>query len=479
MLSPFVQPDDSPVIINGVDHTWEYGSLAKDPGYFRVGTQLEAGKSITGLYNFRQTGAEKILATVNNAAGTNLTLKYNNSGTWTDIVVGASWDAYEDTAVEMEAFLNYCFMVGYDSTDGAWLPPSSLTGTTFSTVTNVTDMPNAKYIRRYRDRLYIANCYYSGSAYPFRVYFSSVPTAGAITWTPSTDFLDVDYSEQLTGMGANWDRLVVFTESSAYFYDQSTFKKTWATGCSAHRTIQNSGQYMFWVNYDGAWLSTGGQPENIGGPVLRFIEAGNPRNFFSIVIDEEYWTYIGTVTVNGDTYSNCTIIYNIATETWRIREFYSNFSIFASNMDTNGIPRFYAGDDAGNVWQKSKFSDTTVYTADAVVPTVSLGYPIQADVEFAPIKLGDLQNEYEIQKLTAYAEKGQGANLYARSLDKNLRALTPYKKLGQLIHYVNQFDVSNIHGPLLQIRLGEYSSLAGFKFYGIELTGEKHSRILK
>ena len=178
------------------------------------------------MHHFRQSSSvEKILATVNNAAGTNLVLAYNNAGTWTDIALANAWDAYEDCDVEMEDFINYCFFVGYDDTDSVFLPVGSLTGTTFSTSTNVTNMPKAKYIKRYRDRLYIGNCDISGTAYPYRVYFSSVPSAGSISWTVASDFIDVDYSEAITGLGENWDRLMIFTEFSAYVYNQSEKKK--------------------------------------------------------------------------------------------------------------------------------------------------------------------------------------------------------------------------------------------------------------
>lgn len=478
-LSPFLQPDDAPVIQNGVNSTYQLGAMLKDPGSYRIGTAVEANKSTTGHFNFRQTGSEKELVTINNSAGTNLTLKYNLAGTWTDIAVGATWDAFEDCAVEMESFINYCFFVGYDATDGVFLPVASMTGTTFSTATNVTSMPQAKYIKRYRDRLYIANCYYSGSAYPFRVYFSSVPAAGAITWTPASDFLDVDFAEQLTGLGSHWDRLVAFTESSAYFYDQSQWKKVWDTGCTAHRTIHNSGPYMFWGNYDGVWMSTGGQPQNIGQPILKFIYAGNPRNFFSTIVDEEYRTYIGTVTVDGDTYSNCEIIYNIPTQTWRIRENYHTLTTYARFVDASGIPRVHFGATDGNVYQKSKYHDSTVYSADGYISGGTAGYPIQADVEFSPIKLGSMQAKNRIKTLVAYAEKGQGINLSMRVLDKNLRILTPYKKIGQLTKFINSFDINVDNGTLLQLRMTEYSKLPYFSFYGYSLDGVPNSKLLK
>jgi len=478
-LSPFLQPEDSPVTQSGVVSSYQLGSMLKDTGYYRIGDAVEAAKSPTGHFNFRQTGAEKELVTINNAAGTNLALQYNSAGTWTDIALTNAWDTYEDCQVEMEAFLNYCFFVGYDATDSVWLPTASLTGTTFSTATNVTDMPQGKYILRYRDRLYVLNCYYGATHYPFRVGFSSSPVAGALTWTIATDFLDVDYAEELRGGGVNWDRLVVFTEDSAYMYDQRQFKKVWATGCSAHRTIQNSGAYMYWVNYDGVWQSTGGQPQNIGQPIGKFIFNGEPRNFFSCVVDEEYRTFIGDVTVDGVSYSNCEIIYNIPTQTWRIRELYHTITTYSKFMDTNGIPRLHMGATDGNVYQKSKYYDSTIYSADGFITGGTAGYDIHADIEFAPINLGDLQTKYRIKTLTAYAEKAQGAVLSMRTIDKNLRALTPYKKVGQLTKYVNTFDINVDNGVLLQLRLSEYSSLPFFNFYGFTLNGVPASKLLK
>ena len=214
--------------------------------------------------------------------------------------------------VEMEDFIGYCFFVGYGATDG-FLPVGSLTGTTFSTSVNVTSMPGAKYIVRFRDRLYIGNCDITGTPYPYRVYYSSVPSAGAITWTPATDFLDVDYSEEITGLSENWDRLMVFTEYSVYTYDQDQKKKVWDLG-GYHRTIKNYGEYMFFANMDNVWLSTGGYPQAIGGKVRDFIRGTDMRSAFAEVVDEEYHLYLGNVTVNGISYANCALIYDIPTQ---------------------------------------------------------------------------------------------------------------------------------------------------------------------
>lgn len=471
-VSPLLQPPNSCPILNGVDPAWKLGALNKDTGYSKVGDTLQSGKSVTGLFNFRQTAStQKILATINNSAGTNLTLKYNNAGTWTDIVVGSTWDGYEDSKVEMEQFLGYCFFVGYDSTDGVFLPVASLTGTTFSTSANVTSMPQGKYMVRYRDRLYVINAYASATAYPYRAYFSSIPSSGAITWTP-TDLIDTgDYGDELTGGGVNWDRLMLFTRYEAIMYDQSQKKKAWETGCSNHRTIKNSGPYMFWANTDGIWRSSGGQPENVGGPVIDFLRAGSPVNFFAEIVDRKYYLYVGTVTVNGTAYTNCTLIYDIPTQMWWWRESADNFTAFAKYNDS-GTTRLYMGAADGDVHDKGKYTDSTLKTSDN-------GSAIHSDFECAPIYLGNMTFEKEIMKLTAYAERAGGLKLKGRVIDRNSRALTPYQPLGELRNYVNSFDIDISKGVFLQIAGFEYSSLPYWSYYGHEFEIQKYSEILK
>lgn len=468
-LSPLLQPENSPTALNGCNPAYKLGALLKDPGYSQVGDTIEAGKSVTGLFDFHQSpSVQKILATINNSADTNLVLAYNNAGTWTDIALSNAWDGYEDAKVEMESFIGYCFFVGYDATDDVFLPVGSLTGTTFSTSTNVTSMPPGKFITRYRDRLYVAHLYYSGTLHPYRVAFSSVPSAGTITWTIASDFVDVDYGEQITGLGSNWDRLIIFTENKAWLYDQTIFKQWTDIGCSAHRTIQNHGAFTYWCNGDGWWRSSGGQPENIGGPVVDFARSGNPRDWFSVIVDEELVTYVGTVTVNGITYSKCEVIFNIPTQTWRWRENFDNFTVFAKYNDS-GTFRRYMGADDGEVMNKGKYTDASLVSSDD-------GNAISANFELAPMWLNN-EKWKRLKTVIAYSDRAQGLKLKARILDKNVRVLTPYKPLGELTKYINEFDVNIDKGVLIQVAGSESGTLPYWSLLGLQYDIELYSRI--
>lgn len=456
-LSPFLMADNQLSICNGVNLGWKKGTIIKDLGYTKVGTTLEAGKAITGLHNFRQSSSvQKILATINNTAGTALTLQYNNSGTWTAINTSTTYNGYEDALVYMEDFIGYCFIVGYDLTDGVWLPGASLTGTTFSTSTNVTSMPASKFIKRYRDRLYVANA----SGAPYRVYFSSVPTAGAITWTVATDFFDVDYSEAVTGLGANWDKLVVFTEFSTYLYDQDTNFKGWDIGCVNGKTIANLGSYLLWANKDNVWASTGGRPTPIANDIKELLLNSSPSAWRATVVGNEYHLYLGNTEADGISYTNCMAVFDGNLGYWRWRELYDSVTELA-RYTSNNEDFLYIGASDGEVHAKSKYTDTTpVYTDDTK--------PIIAHFRTKAFDFGDPSVLKTITRVVSYCKDAQQLMLRFRVFDKNNEIVMPFTDIGNLTKVINYYN-KGISGNFIQFEGKEYSGNQSFEFWGLSL----------
>lgn len=441
--------------------SYKLGAILKRPGYVNIGAALQANKSITGLHNFRQTAAtQKMLATINDATDDDTQLFYSTGGAWTEI--GAAETAWANKAsinVEFADFIGYSFIVGYGATDG-FLPVGTLTGTTYAT-TNTTNMPSAKYIVRYRDRLYIANCDITGTAYPYRVYFSSVPSGSTISWTVATDFLDVDYSEGITGLSTNWDRLIAFTEYSMYFYNQIEWKKMYQTGCANHRNICNYGQYMIWANMDNVWVSTGGMPQPIGGRVIDFIRNANVTNSFASVVDGEYHLYLGNVTVNGVTYGNCAIIYNFATGTWRWHEYYDTMTISAPFYAT-GKEHLWMGANDGDVHELGKYTDTTLISSDD-------GQPIHAWFQTGALSLGDPSTMKKLGKIMAYSDRAQGLLLKARVVDRNNLAVCKFQPLMQLTQFINEKQINPDQGHFIQIEGVENSTSDYFSLFSLTI----------
>ena len=460
-VSPILVPPNALYLMSNVNTSWKIGTIIKRPGYKNIGSALQAGKSITGLFNFRQDAAtHKMFATVNDSSDDDTQLFYSTGGSWSEVTAGeVAWANEANVNVEMEAFIDYLFMVGWNSTDG-FLPVRTLTGTTLGT-TNTTNMPSAKYIKRYRDRIYLGNCDISATAYPYRVYFSSVPSGGSISWTVATDFVDVDYSEEVKGLGENWDRLVIFTEYSAYMYNQTEFKKVWDRGCANHRTIKNSGGYMIWADMDGVWMSTGGRPENISGRVKDFIQFTDMTAAFAEVVDEEYHLYVGSVTVNGISYVNCSLIFNIPTSTWRVHEYADNMTIFAKYY-ASGQDHLWMGDVSGDVHELGKYTDSTILTSDD-------GSDIHSMFQTGAISLNEPAINKRLNKLWVYADRGQGLNLKGRVIDNNTSSVMEFRKLGQLTKYISEFQPRPDRGHLLQIEGVEVGQLPYWSMYGLSI----------
>jgi hypothetical protein len=461
-VSPLIHPLEQPKMMLGCSNTWKIGATTKDTGYELVANQPEANKPIRSLYHFRQVpGTEKMLATVDNAASNKTQLFYraNGAGNWTAVAAAESAWNLAGQAVEMESFIGYCFFVGYGAS--GFLPVGSLTGTTFSTATNVTDMPKAKYIVRYDGQLFVANCHYGGTYYPFRIVKSSYPSAGAITWTPATDFLDVDYSDEITGLTTAWKKLIAFTEYKMWVYDGSTWNDPYEYGCSAHRTIKKHGAYLIWCNTDGVWVSTGGQPQNISGEIYSFFKAANPRNLFAEIVDEQYVLYLGNVTVDGVSYANLVASFDIGKSIWYFRELYDTMTAFGKYNDA-GKMRLYMGTSLGYICNKGKYTDSTVLTSDR-------GNDINSSIELAPFHLDTIDKFKKLNAIVAYSDRPGGLHLKAKVLDNAARVLSPYMPIGELTKYINSFDVDIDSGVMIQVMLTENGKNPYWSFLGLGL----------
>lgn len=460
-------------ILDNCNVTYRTGEITKDVGYAQFGNSvIETNMSPTGFFDFHQSPTmQRALVTINNAAGTNLQLLYHDSpyataGAWTAISIGTTWNAFEDSAVEMESFLGYCFFVGYDSTDDAFLPVATLTGTTFSTTDGTTDMPQGKFIKRYRDRIYLLNTRTGGTNYPYRVYFTN---AGVRTWDLTNNFVDFDYGSEITGGGVVGDLLLAFTPYQCWFYNQVQRKVLFNQGCVAHRTIKNYAQALFFANTEGVWITKGGEPTLISQDVRNFIKAStNPAGWFAEINQDEYWLYIGsTVTVRTDgesfSYSNCVLIYNINENTWRVRELGHIPTIFMGSYNrTTGIQSMHIGATNGYAY--------TVSLPDASSPTYSYaGSDISALFRTRPLDLGDQVNEKIVEKIYGYAGRAQGLKLKGRWIAKNRKSR--WFDIGEMNNQFEEFNLppDDKSGLFLQIEGLERSQRTSFSFKGFNI----------
>jgi len=321
--------------------------------------QIISGENVNYLHKYYDTSARTtyLLATSND--GSDLTLEYRTTGSWTTISgISTTWDNYADSQPDMENYLGRTFIVGYKS-DSTFLPNALIDATTFKTSddTMLTDMPQGKYIVRYRDLLYVLHAKTGGTVYPTRVYYCDEPTAGFIAWANlSTTFIEFGYDDGdvITGGAEALDRLIVFKTNSMWKYDESSVEKVADIGCDSNRSIKVINKVLYWYNRDGFWRWRGGQPELISAKAQPYIDAMNQASLLDVVAvpynGTEYRAFIGTITVEDITYTNAWFCWDTRREKCYIRCTATPGKSACVYVE-NGKRRAYFGNDDGYVYK--------------------------------------------------------------------------------------------------------------------------------
>lgn len=347
--SDFRTPDNAMRLIQNMD-TDIVGALRVRKGTTAIGNQVEDGKNCLGLYNFRDSGSgsnNRQIAIFNNTADSNAVAYYNNSGTWT-VISGAN--AFTANAkFRFSTFTDLVFMV-----NSSFNEPRSWTGAGGDSVSTsqLASAPAGQFISVYKSRLYIAGT----NANPDRVYFSSIiSSTGNITWT-STDYLDVNPSDgqNITGLANNGTLLLIFKDRAMYRWNGGATDPDLVVdvGCSSQESIASRNGRTYFFNPFGVYVTTGGFPELISKPIQRWIDAiaGSYLDDVAGVCDDDhYYCSIGDVTVDGESFNNVVLVYEISSQTWTVRTYPEQIRLFANYIESDNTANIMIGNDDGDV----------------------------------------------------------------------------------------------------------------------------------
>lgn len=169
------------------------GSAKRRDGYEKVARTIEHGNDSLGAIVYRYFSNNKIIAAINNTAGTAATVRYlDTDDYWTDIITNAA----PNTRFQMLNDLDKLYVAGC-SDNNIYHPLTTVDSTLVaSTSSNVYTAPACKFIAEYNNELYAINCYLNGKYYPDRFYRSS-PPLGAI------DFIQTDQKGLLKQLRVN------------------------------------------------------------------------------------------------------------------------------------------------------------------------------------------------------------------------------------------------------------------------------------
>lgn len=318
---------------------------------------------------------------------------------------------------------------------------------------------NINLIEVYKSKVYATG----DPANPSRLYFSSViTTTGNITWTPTTDFVDINPGdgEGHTGMKRYALELLLFKPNYIYRFKTSGVDPDplIKVGTRSQESIVEGKRGLYFHNDNGFFRYAGGYPSEISRPISDIVAAIPFSQYDDIIgwndADHIYWA-IGNVTVNETkesiTYKNTVVRYTESSDVWTIYSYSSDIRrAMTFNSVGTTLTRIVANDMGIVATQDSGVTD--------------LGEMIKYRLRTKWYDWGEMGQRKIIQKLVALCEKAQDSQLRYR-IDEELE----WKPIGQLKQLTTFFDKRTIRYHRIKFELNGVSKFDGPVFMGIDI----------
>jgi hypothetical protein len=337
------------------------GVLKKSGGYSLKNAQVTALMNILGGFDFqRADGTNEHFIAVD---GANAGIYKDVGGTWTDQSQTLTSGAYVRFAYS--PVLDVLFACNYSDAT------RSYNGTSWSTSTNVTDAPKAKYITSFGDRIYLLNCVVGATSYVSRAYRSTTTDTSPITWDADEW---ISFNDVITGVGKVGENMFVGCDSSCWVWTLEEVKyQASGRGCVSHDGIVSYGNSVFFPSDDGMYLYDGSKDINISLAVKDYWDAIPVANRVYIkakMKGHHLYISIGDVVVDGRSLSNVILDYNVLQNTW------SRFSIGEDVMEMHTFTEstgeeIFIGNNNGEVFQlfgTNTDQDGSVFTSFIETP---------------------------------------------------------------------------------------------------------------
>lgn len=146
------------------------GAVQKELGYAQEGSQVEASENPRAGHGFYDDSGNK-----NHLVVYDQDIYEDVSGTWTSRYAALT----ADKDGSFETYLGRCYY-----SNGTDQPVSSSDGATWSSSTNVTNMPSGKYLKKANGLLYTANL--DSDSEPLKVWFCNEPDRTTVEWGRET-----------------------------------------------------------------------------------------------------------------------------------------------------------------------------------------------------------------------------------------------------------------------------------------------------
>jgi hypothetical protein len=359
-------PENSVSLAVNFDFDVEIGSAVTRPGTEGVGSQLVAGKSILGLAQHidnADASHNKLFATIN----------VSNDGTSViyDVLAGTT-SVTGLTASKKMRFLNFNnALLAINGADGERSYTSAgwiTTGGAFD-LANFPGSDKCNLCASFLSRVYAAG----DTANPSRVYYSGVSTGGAVSWTVGNGYVDIDVNDgagPITAFGKVPGYLLFFKERSMTRWNfSSAFPESLIQigTPSQESVVMGGGLCAFYSasneSAKGFYITSGDRPicisQDNSRPIKKWVDAiPTDANVCGWATDRGFAWSIGSVTVDGESYSNVVLKYNRLLNNWAVRTYPTQFKVFAPYL-VSGVNTIVAGNDNGTIIRIDKVGAVT------------------------------------------------------------------------------------------------------------------------
>lgn len=311
----------------------------------------------------------------------------------------------------------------------------------------------------FKSRVYLAG----DTTYPDRLFYSAViNSSGNITWSPTTDFVDINPSdgENITALKRFSLELLVFKPNYIYRFRTSAVDPDplIKIGTRSQESISEGKRGVYFHHDSGFYRYSGGYPEEISRAISDIVDAIPYSAFANIVSwndqDHIYWS-IGDLTitdVNGSsTWKNVVVRYTESSDLWTVYSYANKITRGITFNNTSSITR-------------------VVGTDHGVIGTFNSG-----NTDFSePIKFREITKWYYfegastrkiLQQMTALCEKAQETRIFYQ-VDNDYT----WKDLGQLRKYITTFDNLDIKLHRIRFKIAGMSRNEPAIFQGFEIT---------
>ena len=293
-ISDTIAPNNSVSLLQNMDADSEIGSAVTRNGTETVGAQITAALSILGLHQHIDVDTpanNKLFATIN-ASGGATSVIYD--------VIGAANSVTALTSNKKMRFLTFLgATLGLNGADAerSYTSAGWITTAGFFDLGNIPSSNTVNLCEEFLDRVYVAG----DTAQPTRLYYSSVPTAGSVSWTSGNGNVDIEKEDgggALTALSKVPGYLLVFKERSLHRWNfSSAFPESLVQiGTPTQEcVVKGGGLCAFYSNSNenskGFYITDGGRPKCISQdnnrPIKKWVDAiGNRSATFTAAVTD-------------------------------------------------------------------------------------------------------------------------------------------------------------------------------------------------